>query len=197
MMSGSHDHFANRNFDSGYWKSKAVYKSFAAVSGGRHMEPFHEGRLNAYAAHFYACHLLKQQTSCDKVYGNAEDSMCTKVRTSVCLRSDGPDFDPNATTTTGPTTTTTTSTTRGGVSIQNEGSDNCLKSQGRGQLLTEGGDGSCATFTIAGKAFRSEDDISEGACLDWFQGQGWGLWSCHGGRNQQLVDHGSGKWCSG
>merc|ERR1711904_420966 len=89
------------------------------------------------------------------------------------------------------------STTRGGVSIQNEGSDNCLKSQGQGKVLTEGGDGSCATFTIAGKAFRSEDDTSEGACLDWFIGHGWGLWRCHGGQNQQLVDHGSGKWCSG
>jgi hypothetical protein len=98
------------------------------------------------------------------------------------------------TTTAGPTTTTTT-TTRAGVSIRNVGSDSCLKSDGRGQLLKETGDESCAKFTIVGKAFKSNDE--QGFCLDWFSGRGWGLWGCHGGGNQQLVADGSGKWCSG
>lgn len=89
------------------------------------------------------------------------------------------------------TTTTTTTTTMVGVTIRNEGSDVCLKSQGARQLLTEDGDGSCTKFAIQGKAFKSID-----GCLDWFGG-GWGLWACHGGANQQFVQSGSGKWCSG
>merc|ERR1712007_228698 len=75
------------------------------------------------------------------------------------------------------------------------GSDGCLKSDGNGRLLKENGDGNCAKFTIEGKTFKSND--VQGSCLDWFGGRGWGLWGCHGGKNQQLVSDGSGKWCSG
>merc|ERR1719453_2545181 len=82
-----------------------------------------------------------------------------------------------------------------GASIQNEGSESCLKSDGARRLLTESGDTSCAKFTIEGKAFKSNDE--QGNCLDWFSGRGWGLWPCHGNGNQQLVQSGSGKWCSG
>merc|ERR1712224_10088 len=82
------------------------------------MEPAQEGRLNKYAAHFLACHVRDLQTSCDKVYGDAEDSMCKQVDTSICLRSAGPDFslaDPNATTTANTGTAITSTTTTAGT----------------------------------------------------------------------------------
>merc|ERR1712216_129798 len=101
-MSGSNDRRADRAMLPLYKICKADHKVYASVTGGGHMEPAQEGRLNKYAAHFLACHVRDLQTSCDKVYGNAEDSMCKQVDTSICLRSAGPDFspaDPNATTT--------------------------------------------------------------------------------------------------
>jgi len=201
FMSGCRDRRANRYMSGTYWKSPADYKVFAAVSGGKHMEPFGPGRLNPYAAHFLACHVRHLQESCDKVYGNGEDSMCEKVATSTCWRSAKGPLAPNTTTVTTTTTTytgtttTTTITTVVGVSIRNVGSDICLKSNGKGKVLEETGDGSCAKFTIVGKAFKSADE--PGACLDLFSRKRWGLWKCHPGANQQLVADGTGKWCSG
>jgi len=178
FMSGSHDHNANREMWPAYNNNKrAKHKVYAAVNGGTHMEPAHEGRLNRYAAHFLACHVREMQSSCDKVYGFGEDSMCNAVDTSTCVRSAGPGFSP-----TDPNT------------IQNVNGTSCLKSRGHGQLLTEGGNSSCARFAIqAGTLFHSMD--VSGSCLDWFGSRGWGLWTCGGQKNQQLVSSGSGKWC--
>merc|ERR1711904_110250 len=50
------------------------------------------------------------------------------------------------------------------------------------------------TTTRFGVSIRN---VGSDSCLDWFGGRGWGLYGCHGGKNQQLVSDGSGKWCSG
>jgi len=52
------------------------YKVFAEVNGARHMEPAGAGRLNPFDAHFLGCHVANLTTSCDKIYGNAPDSIC-------------------------------------------------------------------------------------------------------------------------
>lgn len=113
-MSGSNDRRANQAMLPQYEMCKADHKVYASVQGGSHMEPAQGGRLNKYAAHFLACHVRELQTSCDKVYGNAEDSMCKEVDTDICLRSAAPDFstDSNATTTAYASTTTTSTSTR-------------------------------------------------------------------------------------
>jgi len=182
-MSGSYDRNANSAMWPAYQDNKvAKYKVYAAVNGGGHMEPAQGGRLNRYAAHFLACHVQEMQESCDKVYGFGEDSMCNAVDASTCLRSDGPGFSPTDLKT-----------------IQNVGSTSCLKPRGHGQVLTEDGNSSCAKFSIQAYnlsrgLFRSMD--VSGNCLDWFEGHGWGLWDCHGQKNQQLESSGFGKWCS-
>merc|ERR1711981_327814 len=89
-MSGSEDRMANRGMLPQYEMCKADHKVYAAVQGGRHMEPAQGGRLNKYAAHFLACHVRELQTSCDIVYGFAEDNMCKAAPTSTCLRITGP-----------------------------------------------------------------------------------------------------------
>jgi hypothetical protein len=52
------------------------WKVFAEVNGARHMEPAGAGRLNPFDAHFLGCHVANLTTSCDKIYGNAPDSIC-------------------------------------------------------------------------------------------------------------------------
>merc|ERR1712224_637709 len=82
--------------------------------------------------------------------------------------------------------------------IQNMGNTSCLKAKGHGQPLTEDGNSGCANFRLialtAGTLFSSIE--VPGSCLDWFEGQGWGLWSCHGGQNQQFESRASGEWCA-
>jgi len=189
FMSGSHDRNANSAAWPAYLDNRvAPYKVYASVNGGSHMEPAWGGRLNGYAAHFLACHVREMQASCDKVYGFGEQSMCNAVDTSACFRSAGPQFSP-----TDPPTIVTIQSVSSTSNVTS-----CLKSRGYGQVLTEDGNSDCAKFgiqagTSSHKLFRSMD-VSH-SCLDWFEGHGWGLYGCHGKKNQQLVSSGSGKWC--
>merc|ERR1712151_414742 len=54
----------------------AKYKVFAIAKGAGQMEPIQGGRMNPFDAHFLGCHVADLQTSCDKIYGDADDSIC-------------------------------------------------------------------------------------------------------------------------
>jgi len=64
--------------------SPAEYKVFAIAQGAGHMEPIQGGRLNPFDAHFFGCHVAQKQTSCDKIYGDADDSLCKANPMDVC-----------------------------------------------------------------------------------------------------------------
>lgn len=59
-------------------------KILAQVSGAVHMEPQSPGRLNPFDAHFLGCHVAGLQHSCDKVYGDAADSLCKANNMTIC-----------------------------------------------------------------------------------------------------------------
>merc|ERR1712232_1510498 len=59
-------------------------KVLAQVDGASHMEPANYGRLNPFDAHFLGCHLANLTASCDKVYGNAADSLCKANKMTAC-----------------------------------------------------------------------------------------------------------------
>lgn len=82
----------------------------------------------------------------------------------------------------------------GELKLRFAGDSGCLKYVGAKKLLTRNQNSGCARFKLDGKAFKSID--STGQCLDYFGGRGFGLWSCHGGSNQQFTTQGE-KWCSG
>lgn len=191
-MSGSRDGRANRGMLPQYYASKAESKVYAAVQGGGHMEPAQGGRLNKYAAHFLACHVQESQASCDKVYGHAEDSMCSTVDTSICLRSAAPDFSPpdsNATTTsytsarttstrtsrflssttTATITATTTTTTGAAPSPKTCHADCAMWSEGRQWWTTYPWNGKegvpmCFWWKCNG---CSQCQKAPGGCIDW------------------------------
>jgi hypothetical protein len=98
-----------------------------------------------------------------------------------------------STTTTTTTATTTTTSNAAALTIRDVGGAGCLKSAGAKRLLQKSASSDCASFVVIGQQFNSMD--IEGQCLDFFDGRGWGLWTCHGGDNQKLKQHGS-KWCS-
>merc|ERR1719453_1383341 len=114
FMSGGSDRRAQRFGRQYFWKSPAAYKVYAAVAGGRHMEPNEGGRLNPFAAHFLGCHVADLQESCEMVYGNGPDTVCRANKMSNCeVVKPSTTFTGTTTTTnfTGTTTTTTTTTT--------------------------------------------------------------------------------------
>lgn len=64
--------------------AKGLPKVLAQVDGAQHMEPLTNGRLNPFDAHFLGCHVAGLQSSCDKVYGDAADSMCKANKMTIC-----------------------------------------------------------------------------------------------------------------
>lgn len=64
--------------------SPAQYKVFAIAQGAGHMEPIQGGRLNPFDAHFFGCHVADSQTSCDKIYGDGDDSICKATAMDTC-----------------------------------------------------------------------------------------------------------------
>jgi len=61
---------------SAFQSCPATHKVYAVASGAGHMEPTHGGRLNPFDAHFLGCHAAGLQSSCNKIYGNSEDTIC-------------------------------------------------------------------------------------------------------------------------
>lgn len=59
-----------------YSSCPADHKVYAEAQGAGHMEPIQGGRLNAFDGHFFGCHVKELQTSCDKIYGDGDDSIC-------------------------------------------------------------------------------------------------------------------------
>jgi len=57
---------------------------FANLVGGAHMEPIHGGRLNEFMAHFQGCYLIPRQESCNKIYGDGNDTLCHKNPMADC-----------------------------------------------------------------------------------------------------------------
>jgi hypothetical protein len=80
----------------------------------------------------------------------------------------------------------------GCITLREAGGKGCLKSNGGEKLLEKGATSDCAKFRVEGTLFRSVDLPRQ--CLDYFHSGGFGLWPCHGGRNQQLQRKGS-MWC--
>jgi len=74
-----------------------------------------------------------------------------------------------------------------------EGETTCLRSQGSGGLLVQGG--ACGEFAKSGDGDTFGLTI-DGACVDYFAGRDFGAYSCHGGENQQFTDRGSGVLCN-
>jgi len=64
--------------------SPAQYKVFAIAKGAGHMEPIQGGRLNGFDGHFLACHVAGLQTSCEKIYGSGDDSICKAQPMDAC-----------------------------------------------------------------------------------------------------------------
>lgn len=62
----------------------AKRKVFAVVEGAGHMEPMHGGRLNPFDAHFLGCHVADLHSSCDKIYGDSDGSICRANVMSAC-----------------------------------------------------------------------------------------------------------------
>jgi predicted dienelactone hydrolase len=82
FTTGSEDH---RGAVRGQFEAaKGLPKVLAQVDGAQHMEPLTNGRLNPFDAHFLGCHLAGLKNSCDKVYGDATDSMCQANKMTVC-----------------------------------------------------------------------------------------------------------------
>lgn len=70
-----------------YWAYSATTARpaiFANLEGGKHMEPAGAGRMNEFMAHFQGCYLIPRQESCDKIYGDAPDSLCHKYPMVDC-----------------------------------------------------------------------------------------------------------------
>lgn len=67
-----------------YSACPADHKVYAAAKGASHMEPIQGGRLNAFDGHFMGCHVAGLQTSCDKIYGDGDDSICKAQEMDGC-----------------------------------------------------------------------------------------------------------------
>jgi alpha/beta superfamily hydrolase len=67
-----------------YSACPADHKVYAAAKGAGHMEPIQGGRLNAFDGHFFGCHVKELQTSCDKIYGDGDDSICKAQEMDGC-----------------------------------------------------------------------------------------------------------------
>jgi alpha/beta superfamily hydrolase len=89
---------------------KGSPKILAQVDGAQHMEPQSPGRLNPFDAHFLGCHVAGLQKSCDKIYGDASDSLCKANKMTTCniVKSPTPGPSPPAPTPPAPTPPTPT-----------------------------------------------------------------------------------------
>merc|ERR1712160_159325 len=105
FTTGSEDHASRLTgaFDATPTKTKIL----AEATGADHMWPAENGSLNPFDAHFFGCHLLNLETSCNKVYGSGSDSL-RKAGTSICkVQNGGPTPSPTPTPTPRPTPTPT------------------------------------------------------------------------------------------
>merc|ERR1719198_718433 len=57
---------------------------FANDVGGSHMEPIHAGHMNEFMAHFLGCYTIPRPESCEKIYGNTNDTLCHKYPMADC-----------------------------------------------------------------------------------------------------------------
>lgn len=83
FVTGSSDPRAHKLYWA-YQASPGRPAIFANLEGGQHMEPAHEGRMNAFMAHFQGCYTIPRQESCELIFGNGPDSLCHKNPMSDC-----------------------------------------------------------------------------------------------------------------
>merc|ERR1712070_442863 len=67
-------------FDAVGSKSKVL----AEVQGADHMYPATNGALNPFDAHFLGCHVADLQTSCNKIYGTGQGTICKANSMTLC-----------------------------------------------------------------------------------------------------------------
>lgn len=67
-----------------YESSPADHKVFVHAAGAGHMEPSQGGRMNPFDAHFLGCHVANLEGSCDKIYGDGDDSVCKATPMDGC-----------------------------------------------------------------------------------------------------------------
>lgn len=102
FTTGSEDH-ASR-LSGAFNAAPTNTKVLAQAAGADHMWPEENGSLNPFDAHFLGCHLLDSQNSCDKVYGNAANSLCKANTMTLCqVVHDGPSPKPTPNPTPKPT----------------------------------------------------------------------------------------------
>jgi len=82
FSTGSEDHASRLKgaFDTVGSKSKVL----AEVQGADHMYPAENGALNPFDAHFLGCHVADLQTSCNKIYGTGQDTICKANTMTLC-----------------------------------------------------------------------------------------------------------------
>merc|ERR1712166_361975 len=82
FSTGSEDHASRLKgaFNAVASKSKVL----AEVQGADHMYPATNGALNPFDAHFLGCHVADLQTSCDKIYGTGQGTICKANSMSLC-----------------------------------------------------------------------------------------------------------------
>merc|ERR1712139_367815 len=67
-----------------YETSPGLPKVLAMVDNAGHYEPRLGGRLNPFHAHFLGCHVAGLNGSCEKVYGDAPDTLCKANEMHIC-----------------------------------------------------------------------------------------------------------------
>merc|ERR1711865_973351 len=82
FTTGTEDHASRLKGAFDAVKSKT--KVLAEVQGADHMYPATNGALNPFDAHFLGCHVADLQTSCDKIYGTGQDTICKANSMSLC-----------------------------------------------------------------------------------------------------------------
>jgi len=82
FSTGSEDHASRLKgaFDA----VKSTSKVLAEVQGADHMYPAENGALNPFDAHFLGCHVADLQTSCDKIYGTGQGTICKANSMTLC-----------------------------------------------------------------------------------------------------------------
>merc|ERR1712078_571904 len=82
FTTGSEDHQSHLKgaFDAVKSKSKVL----AEVQGADHMFPAENGALNPFDAHFMGCHVADLQTSCNKIYGTGQGTICKANTMTLC-----------------------------------------------------------------------------------------------------------------
>jgi len=82
FSTGSEDHASRLKgaFDAVGSQSKVL----AEVQGADHMYPATNGALNPFDAHFMGCHVADLQTSCNKIYGTGQGTICKANSMTLC-----------------------------------------------------------------------------------------------------------------